>query len=51
MPHELIDVTTMNFAHFTYIVNLSEFQFVLIFIIKSCAVLIDEAHYWCFPPR
>ena len=33
----------------TYIVNLSEFQLVLVFVIKSCAIFVDEAHNRSLP--
>ena len=33
----------------TYIVNLSELQFVFFFIVKYEAVLVEEAHNWGFP--
>ena len=35
----------------TYVVDLSEFKFVLVFVVEDLAVLVDEAHYGGLPAR
>lgn len=35
----------------TYVVNLGKLQFMLVFVVEARAVLVDEAHHGCLPPR